>query len=78
MAFQRYQNLSMQSNVAAFEIGPDSITVEFRSGKHRFYVYNSVRPGVAAVEELKRRALAGRGLNSYISSTIKTAFANKY
>lgn len=78
MAFQAYQNLSGESGVEAFEIGPDSITVKFRSGRHLYYLYNSVRPGAAAVQELKSRALSGRGLNSYISRTIRTSYADRW
>lgn len=67
MAFQRYPNLSGRSNVVAFEITDDAITVQFASGRSRYYVYNSVTPGAMVVAELKRLALAGRGLNSYIA-----------
>ncbi|SDZ30660.1 hypothetical protein SAMN05444506_11474 [Pseudomonas syringae] len=78
MAFQRYVNLSGQSNVVAYELGDSSITLEFASGRHRFYVYDYQSPGPEAVIELKRRAAAGRGLNSYVSSGRGMPYASKY
>ncbi|TRN63014.1 hypothetical protein DT385_20430 [Pseudomonas syringae] len=78
MAFQRYVNLSGQSNVVAYELGENSITLEFASGRYRFYVYDYRSPGMEAVVELKRRAAAGRGLNSYVSTGRGMPYARKY
>lgn len=75
MAFQAYRNLGRDSGVVAFDISPDSITVQFRSGSH--YVYNSVAPGAAVVAKLKSLALSGHGLNSYLSK-FKPRHHSKY
>ncbi|MBD8204660.1 hypothetical protein [Pseudomonas viridiflava] len=74
----RYKNLSGQSNVVAYELAQGSISVEFASGTYRTYVYDSNRPGPVMVAELQRLAVAGRGLNSYISSVVKSNFSHKY
>ena len=75
---ERYKNLSGQSNVVAYELALGSISVEFASGAYRAYVYDSNRPGPVMVAELQRLAVAGRGLNSYISSVVKSNFSRKY
>lgn len=74
----RYKNLNGDSNVIAYELGQGSIIVEFGSGTHRHYVYNGNRPGAAVVAELQRLAVAGAGLNSYISRIVKKDFDRKY
>lgn len=73
-----YRNLNGNSNVVAYEATEDSIHVVFKSGACRHYLYNAVRPGGATVEQMKRLAIAGRGLNSYISSTVRSNYAKKW
>ncbi|MCI1679568.1 MAG: hypothetical protein LKK36_11870 [Ewingella americana] len=73
---QPYANKSGKSGIVAYEITADSITVQFRDGWK--YVYNTVTPGAAVLAQLKSLAQAGRGLNSYISGTVKKNFSNKY
>ncbi|WP_090941498.1 hypothetical protein [Azotobacter beijerinckii] len=73
-----YKNTNGDSNVEAYEIGVDSITVRFMSGTHRNYLYNSARPGTAIVEKMKALAIQGHGLNSYISTTVRSNFARKW
>jgi hypothetical protein len=74
----RYKNLSGRSNVESYEIDNDSITVTFMSGTIRNYLYDSSRPGSSAVSHMKDLAAQGQGLNSYISSTVKTNFSRKW
>lgn len=73
---QRYANRGGDSGVVGFEITADAITVQFRDGMN--YVYDSYRPGAATVAHLKELALSGHGLNSYISSVVKSNFSRKY
>lgn len=61
---QSYSNLGGNSGVRAFEIGADYIAVQFQTG--RIYKYSYVSAGKAKVEDMKRLALQGSGLNSYI------------
>lgn len=75
---ERYKNLSGQSNVVAYELSLGAITVQFATGTFRNYVYDSNRPGPLIVAELQRLAVAGCGLNSYISSVVKSNFSHKY
>ncbi|WP_082954639.1 hypothetical protein [Acidihalobacter prosperus] len=73
-----YLNLNGNSNVLAFEATEDSILVVFKSGACRKYLYNTARPGGAVVERMKVLAVQGRGLNSYINTTVKDRYANKW
>jgi hypothetical protein len=74
--FEQYVNADGESNVEAYEIGTDSITVRFRDGTH--YLYDHTAPGAADVERMKDLAAAGRGLNSFITKTVKTRYARKW
>ena len=77
---QQYKNLGGDSNVARYEIGASSITVEFMSGTYRNYLYDANQPGAAHVQRLKDLAVAGRGLNSYIGIHLRSAnsYAKKW
>lgn len=66
---QPYANLDGESGVWAFELEPDAIIVRFNGGKT--YRYSGFRPGRQHVAELKRRAVAGRGLATYISQHVR-------
>ncbi|MCK9691869.1 MULTISPECIES: hypothetical protein [Pseudomonas syringae group] len=72
---ERYKNLGGGSNVAAFEIGNGSITVEFNDGSQYLYTDESAGPGCIA--EMHRLARAGQGLNSYIGRVVKKGYARK-
>jgi hypothetical protein len=66
---ETYLNLGGNSGVEAYEIGENSITVQFKDGA--VYEYNHRRPGRADVEQMKELAQSGRGLNSFISTYIR-------
>lgn len=59
-----YANLGGKSGVRAYTIGEDYIDVLFSSGPVYRYSYRSA--GSYKVEKMKRLALEGRGLNSFI------------
>ena len=61
---QFYNNLGGNSNVRAFSIGVDYIDVQFNGGSVYRYSYRSA--GREKVEQMKRLAVQGIGLNSYI------------
>lgn len=73
-----YRNLNGNSSVVAYESANDSIHVVFKSGACRNYLYNYLRPGKAVVDRMKALAAQGYGLNSYISTTVKSNFAEKW
>ena len=73
-----YKNVNGNSNVEAYKICDESITVRFMSGQWRHYLYSYEKPGESVVERMKVLAEQGHGLNSYISKTVKTNFERKW
>jgi hypothetical protein len=69
------QNLTGDSGVTDYELGADSIRVRFRGGST--YLYSSIRPGQHHVDQMKRRAIAGRGLGTYISQHVREQYERK-
>jgi len=61
-----YLNLSGKSGVRAYDLGPDFIDVEFVN-RHEPYRYSAEGVGRENVAEMQRRAVAGRGLGTFIS-----------
>lgn len=72
---QQYQNRSGNSGVVAFDTGPDFIQVQFVGGETYLYTYAST--GADVVERMKTLAQQGLGLSTFISQTVKTAYATK-
>ena len=70
-----YKNLSRTSGVAKYQIAPEAITVEFNDGAMYEYDYRSA--GDRNVEEMKRLAVRGLGLNSFINLYVKKGYARK-
>lgn len=70
-----YRNLSGNSGVRAYEAGSDYIKVQFQDGA--VYLYNNNVTGAGNVEHMKRLAAAGSGLNSFISTHVRKAYARK-
>jgi hypothetical protein len=70
-----YANRSGRSGVRAFEIGPAFVRVRFVDGS--LYRYDERVPGRELLTQMKALALAGLGLNSFISRSIGTRFAAK-
>jgi hypothetical protein len=69
-----YVNRSGRSGVVAYEVAPDSIIVEFTTGRYR---YDYDKPGRADVEAMKRLAHKGEGLATYISKFVGNNYAAK-
>ena len=72
---ERYKNIGGDSNVLAYELGPNSITVQFNDGS--IYAYTSQSVGAANLAELQRLAQAGQALNSYINRYVRKGYARK-
>lgn len=67
---ERYRNRAGDSGVSAYEIGNDYIKVKF-SSSFRTYTYSYRKAGSSHVENMKRLAQSGSGLNSYINRYVK-------
>ncbi|AZR25088.1 hypothetical protein [Xanthomonas vasicola] len=72
---QRYGNHDGHSGVVAYALADDAIAVRFRNGET--YVYTADSAGAEVVATMQRLATAGRGLSTYISQTVRDAYAGK-
>lgn len=70
---QRYADTDRDSGVSHYEIGETSITVWFKGGA-KPYRYSYGRAGIQHVEQMKRLARAGDGLNEYINDHVKKSY----
>lgn len=69
---EKYRNLSGNSGISDYEIGPDRITVRFISGSVYTYSYN--KAGKDYVEQMKLLAKNGKGLATYINKYVKDLY----
>ncbi|GAA4736904.1 hypothetical protein [Flavisolibacter ginsenosidimutans] len=70
-----YANLNGNSGVRAYQVGTNLIDVQFSDWSVYRYTYSST--GANYIEEMKRLAIAGRGLNSFIGKYVKKNYAAK-
>lgn len=68
-------NIGGDSGVSGYELGTDSIKVQFKDGS--IYLYNYGSAGAGNVETMKELAAAGDGLNAFINRNVKKAYAAK-
>lgn len=76
-----YKNLSGRSNVLSFQNGDDYIVVKFATnGKDGCdtYKYTYQSAGSVYVEHMKQLAIEGIGLNSFINTSVKKNYENKW
>lgn len=72
---ERYKNRGGDSNVARYEIGADYLKVEFGDGG--IYLFDYTKPGRESVERMKKLAIAGEGLNSFINTNVRKNYSRK-
>lgn len=68
-SLERYRDVSGDSGILAYGIGPDFVVVEFKSGSA--YLYNYAEPGRKHVEAMKQLARAGDHLTTYINQHVR-------
>ena len=67
-----YKNIDGDSSIIAYEIGSDYIRVQFSNGKVHLWNYRSA--GSANIEQMKKLAQIGNGLNSFIMRVVKNLY----
>jgi hypothetical protein len=72
---EKYKNQSRESGVSAYETGADYIIVEFIGGDTYRYTYHSA--GKRAIEMMKKLAVEGKGLSTYISQKIRQRYEKR-
>ncbi len=68
-----YTDIDRDSGVHGYEINDTSITVYFK-GNSKPYTYSHLKAGQYHVENMKRLARSGDGLNEYINDHVKKAY----
>ncbi len=66
--WQKYKK--EDSGIDSYKIGKDFIEVKFKTSS-KPYLYNYKSTGKDHIEEMKKLALANRGLSTYISQWVK-------
>jgi len=72
---ERYANRGGESGIEGYEIGNDFIKVKFSDGSTYLYTYASA--GAQNVEQMKKLAQDGEGLNAFINKNVRKAYARK-
>lgn len=72
---KKYADRSHDSGIRAYEIGKDSITIQFINGGT--YLYNYASAGKRHIERMKTLAESGDGLNTYLNQHASEAYAAK-
>ena len=72
---ERYANLGGDSGVVGYEIGNDFIRVQFSDGSIYLYTYASA--GANNIEQMRKLARNGQGLNAFINKNVRKAYARK-
>jgi hypothetical protein len=70
-----YKNISGNSGIRSYGIGPDYIKVVFKDGGVYLYTFKST--GVKHVTNMMELAMHGKGLTSYINEFVKDRFEEK-
>lgn len=68
-----YKDIDNNSGIYSYEINSESITVWFKSGG-KAYTYSYKSAGRHHVENMKKLAATGNGLNSYIMKNVRSDF----
>lgn len=72
---QVYRDINGDSGVSSYEIGEDSIRVQFSSGS--IYLYTDASAGAQHIANMKALAARGDGLNAYINKHVRKRYARK-
>jgi hypothetical protein len=72
---ERYRDIEGDSGVLAYEPSRDFIRDQFKDNSVYLYTYASA--GSHNIERMKSLAAAGDGLNAFINTNVKKAYARK-
>lgn len=72
---ERYKNLGGDSPILAYGITDTSITIQYSDGG--IYLYTYANPGKREVETMKKLAIRGDGLSTYINTNVRKSYERK-
>lgn len=76
-----YKDIDNDSGVASFKIDNDSIIVKFKESNkfgHNTYKYSCRKAGISNVEQMKRLAVLGDGLNAFINQNVRKDYDSRW
>lgn len=76
-----YKDIDKDSGVKSFKIENDNITVKFKSPNklgHTTYKYSYKKAGIQNVEEMKKLAMQGDGLNAFINQNVRKEYDSRW
>lgn len=73
--FKRYKNLGGKSIISQYEIEKDAVNLRFTD--HSSYRYTNQSAGRDNIAKMKELALAGKGLGTFVESSLKDRFERK-
>jgi hypothetical protein len=71
-----YKSRNPNAGILNYEMVRDAIILEFTDRKFR-YIYNSIKPGIAQVDQMRRLACSGIGLTTYVNQYVREKYAAK-
>ncbi len=71
----KYENNGGDSGIRSYEIQSDGIVIEFTTGA--IYLYTNASAGALNIAEMKKLAILGSGLNSFIMKNVRTKYHAK-
>ena len=74
---EKYLNLSGDSGVLEYEVGPEFIVLRFKRNSTR-YLYDHFSAGKNRILDMIRLARSGQGLATYVARHVKGMYARKY
>jgi hypothetical protein len=66
---RRYRGADNDTGVSAYALLEDAIEIQFKDGG--VYRYSAKRPGAELVAEMRRLAIAGKGLSTFINQHVR-------
>jgi hypothetical protein len=73
--YKRYKNAGGKSTVAHYELEKDAVNIKFTNNSS--YRYTNQSAGSENIAKMKTLALAGKGLGTFITATVKDRFERK-
>ncbi len=70
-----YRDVDGDSGVAAYEDGEGFIIVQFKDGAT--YEYTNSSAGAANIQEMRRLAASGDGLNAFINKHVRKGYSRR-
>lgn len=76
MDFERYKDLSGDGGIIGYMILKNKIIILFNNGY--MYQYDEEMPGKEHVEPMKKLAIKGKGLKTYINQNVRGNYRDRF